>query len=178
MRTVVTIDGEDHAVEGEDVLAWSGRDPATAGSDAAAEVAADYVRANPRPEPDAQGAANVPARQRMALLRRLAAGPATRPELLRAMRDGAGWVGASDWRNRMDELRGHGQRGGGHTPLPIVHDERTGRYRLTEPFAALDDEHHTTLRGLLAHLRECPDAPQEAAVLLEELFPGLEDGSD
>jgi len=170
VRIRVEVDDDALSVEGEDVLAWVGRRPADDRSAAALarQHAHDYVRDNPRPEPDAQGAINVPARQRMALLRRLAAGPATRVELLAAMRGAAGYVGAHDWRNRLDELRGNGKRGGGHTPLPIEQDEDT--YRLTEPFPEVRHDVRDRLALLKAVARELDP---EAARLLEGLLPGL-----
>lgn len=172
MRVRVEVDGETLSVEGEDVLGWLGEHPDDdrAAAALARSHAADYVRDNPRPEPDAQGAVNVPARQRMALLRRLAAGPATRAELLSVMRDAAGYVGAYDWRNRFDELRGHGKRGGGHTPLPIAHDADTDTYRLSAAFPAIGREARETL-GLVSAIaaRVVPGARE----LLEGLVPGL-----
>jgi hypothetical protein len=172
VRIRVEVDGEAVNVEGEDVLAWLGERPED--DRAAARLArrhgADYVRDNPRPEPDAQGGVNVPARQRMALLRRLAAGPATRAELLAAMRAAAGYVGAHDWRNRYDELRGHGKRGGGHTPLPLAHDPATDVYRLTAPFPVVRADVRDRL-GLVKAVAGVLDA--EAAALLEGLLPGL-----
>lgn len=172
VRVRVEVDGEALSVEGEDVLGWLGEHPDDdrAAAALAREHAADYVRDNPRPEPDAQGAVNVPARQRMALLRRLAAGPATRTELLAVMRGAAGYVGAHDWRNRYDELRGHGKRGGGHTPLPIAHDAQADTYRLTAPFPAIGREAREAL-GLVAAIaaRVVP----EASAVLDGLVPGL-----
>lgn len=172
MRVRVEVDGAAVSVEGEDVLSWLGHRPDDdrAAAAEAREHAADYVRDNPRPEPDAQGAVNVPARQRMALLRRLAAGPATRVELLAAMRDAAGFVGAHDWRNRYDELRGHGKRGGGHTPLPLAHDPETDVYRLTDPFPVVRPDVRERL-GLVKAVAARLDP--EAAALLEGLLPGL-----
>ncbi len=143
-RLQVEVEGQRISVDVDDVLAWrelAPSDPVEARR-LAAEVAADYVVHNPRPTPDAQGGVNVPARQRMAMLRLLAAGPATKAELLATMRQAAGYVGGDDWRNRMDELRGRGQRGGGHTPLPIETgpDGAAETYRLTERFPALSPD--------------------------------------
>lgn len=173
MRIRVEVDGAAVSVEGEDVLAWLGAerpDDDRAAAALAREHGPDYVRDNPRPEPDAQGAVNIPARQRMALLRRLAAGPATRAELLAAMRDAAGYVGAHDWRNRYDELRGHGKRGGGHTALPIAHDESDDVYRLTSPFPVVRREVRDRL-GLVKAI--AAELDPDAAALLEGLLPGL-----
>lgn len=173
-RIKVTVDGRTVSVDRRDVLAWAGVDPPRGRRTAAAERhGPDYVAANPRPEPDAQGAVNVPARQRTALLRRLAAGPATRTQLLGVMRDAAGYVGGDDWRNRLDELRGRGRRGGGHTPLPIAHDEATDTYRLTESFALLDDGERAALarvKGLL-HAAGAPVRP--GRVLLDGMLPDI-----
>lgn len=172
MRIRVEVDGAGVSIEGEDVLAWLGERPDDdrAAAALAREHGADYIRDNPRPEPDAQGAVNVPARQRMALLRRLAAGPATRIELLAAMRDASGYVGGHDWRNRYDELRGHGKRGGGHTPLPLAHDVDTDVYRLTAPFPVVRSDVRDRL-GLVKAVAAAIDP--EAARLLEGLLPGL-----
>lgn len=176
MRVAAEIDGQQVWVEGEDVLGWRGLDPADPDARAASArtYAAAYVRAHPRPERDAQGAVNVPARQRMALLRRLAAGPASRAELLAAMRAGAGYVGASDWRNRMDELRGHGRRGGGHTPLPITHDEASDTYGMTASLPALSASQRDALalvKALLAAQGESLAAGRRA---LDDLLPDVE----
>lgn len=175
-RLRVEVDGTVRSLERDDVLAWAGLDPDATDPEDVRRAAEAYVRAHPRPEPDAQGGVNVPARQRMALLRRLAAGPATRTELLAAMRAAAGHVGGDDWRNRLDELRGRGKRGGGHAPLPIVVDEETDTYRLTEPFPTLSAHDRETVGRLKATLA---DHGQDAArVLLDALLPGLPEVRD
>lgn len=179
MKVKVDVDGQTVSVEGEDVLAWHDDAPKPAAGDGevARSWAAAYVRANPRPIPDAQGGVNIPARQRMALLRRLAAGPATKVELLEAMRSAAGYVGGDDWRNRYDELRGHGKRGGGHLPLPIEHDVDADTYRLVESFATLSESQ----RRWLAHAKAALDERLGAATtVLDGLLPdvGLTDDAE
>lgn len=172
-RLRIVIDGTSYSLDRDDVVAWAG-EHLDVGDEPASELeairrsATAYIRANPRPEPDAQGGVNVPARQRMALLRRLAAGPATRRELLAAMRSAAGYVGGDDWRNRSDELRGRGKRGGGHTPLPLV--EEDGRYRLTESFASLTARDRQLL-GRVKRLVLEADADPAISVVLDALFP-------
>ncbi len=174
MRIHVETDGGRVTVEGDDVLAWRGLEPEDAGSARALaeEHASTYVAAHPRPELDAQGAANIPARQRMALLRRLAAGPATRAELLATMRS-VGFVGGDDWRNRMDELRGRGKRGGGHTPLPLLHDEEDETYRLTESFAALTPHDREDLAQAKGVLDAAGGLAERGRVLLDALLPDV-----
>ncbi|MBW3663804.1 MAG: hypothetical protein KY469_11955 [Actinobacteria bacterium] len=171
MKVKAEVDGRTISVEGEDVLAWDGHGATGNGADTefARARAAAYVRANPRPDPDAQGGVNVPARQRMALLRRLAAGPASKLELLQAMRAAAGYVGGDDWRNRYDELRGHGKRGGGHLPLPIEHDELSDTYRLVESFAALSE----VQRRMLGHAKAALDGLGAATIVLDGLLPDI-----
>lgn len=173
-RIRVEVDGETHSVERADVLAWAGVDPERGRAGAVAEShATSYVRANPRPEPDAQGGVNVPARQRRALLRRLAAGPATKGELLSAMRDAAGYVGGDDWRNRMDELRGRGKRGGGHPALPIVRERETDTYRLAESFPVLSEADRLELGRVKAVLRSAGTPVGRGRVLLDGLLPDV-----
>lgn len=181
VRIKVQVDTDTYSVDRDDVLAWAGRDPdpGRATEEARAHAAA-YVRANPRPERDAQGAVNTPARQRRALLRRLAAGPATRTELLAVMRRAAGYVGGDDWRNRMDELRGRGRRGGGHPELAMVHDEPTDTYRLTESFPHLSEADRAELGRVKGLLRERGRLGR-GRVLLDGILPDvpaspLEDG--
>lgn len=175
-RLRVEVDGTVRSLERDDVLAWAGLDPGAAGPGDVGRAGEAYVRAHPRPGPDAQGGVNVPARQRMALLRRLAAGPATRTDLLAAMRTSAGYVGGDDWRNRLDELRGRGKRGGGHAPLPIAVDEETDTYRLTEPFPTLSARDRETVGRLKAALT---DGGEDAAlVLLDALLPGIAEVRD
>jgi hypothetical protein len=173
LRVEAEVGGETVVVEGEDVLGWRGLTRAEDRTGLARDLAAAYVAANPRPDKDAQGSANVPARQRLALLRRLAAGPATRHELLAAMRVAAGWVGASDWRNRLDELRGHGKRGGGHLPLPLEHDEDSDTYRLTAPFAAFSDEQRLDLALALGALDSLGGMAVGARTTLQGIAPDV-----
>ncbi|MFP5310135.1 MAG: hypothetical protein ACLGIR_11235 [Actinomycetes bacterium] len=172
MKVQVRVEGRTLSVEGEDVLRWKGLVAADDRVALAREHALAYVDAHPRPEKDAQGSANIPARQRLALLRRLAAGPADRHELLEAMRDAAGWVGASDWRNRTDELRGHGKRGGGHTPLPLEEDE-DGTLRLTEAFPAFSDEQRLDLSLALGALDHFGGAAAGARTTIQGIAPDV-----
>lgn len=176
-RLQFEMDGRRRSVELDDVVAWDGLDPTTLDAPEARRrlqsAAVAYVEAHPRPAPDAQGGVNVPARQRMALLRRLAAGPATRTELLAAMRAAAGYVGGDDWRNRMDELRGHGQRGGGHTPLPLVHDPATDTYRLTATFAELGPRAVAALGVAKAAVSALGEAGEAAREALDRLLPDV-----
>lgn len=174
-RLRVEIAGSEHSLDRDDVLAWAGRTDVDVADDLDA-LAEAYVGANPRPRPDAQGGVNVPARQRVALLRRLAAGPATRRDLLAAMRAAAGYVGGDDWRNRLDELRGRGKRGGGHAPLPIAHDAEADVYRLTEPFPAISAEDRATAGRLKALVADAGD--DAARALLDALLPGVPEVRD
>lgn len=175
-RLRVEVDGTVRSLERDDVVAWAAVAEAADAGDQLERAARAYVTAHPRPAPDAQGAVNVPARQRMALLRRLASGPATRLELLATMRAAAGYVGGDDWRNRLDELRGRGKRGGGHAPLPIEHDEHADTYRLTEPFPVLTDRDREVLGRLKATLADAGDHAPLA--LLDALAPGVAEVRD
>lgn len=174
-RVKVEVEGATITVDRQDLAAWAGAQDGRAVEGALGDLdtlrrsAAAYVRANPRPEPDAQGAVNVPARQRMALIRRLAAGPASRHDLLVVMRDAAGYVGGDDWRNRMDELRGRGKRGGGHTALPL--EEFEDGFRLVEPFPSLSASDREHLGRVLRLVGDSGD--EAAAVVLGALFPGV-----
>lgn len=177
-RVRVTVEGRPYSLEGDDVIGWLdvAEDRPVELTD---EILTAYVIANPRPAPDAQGAVNVPARQRMAMLRRLAAGPASRRGLLAAMRGAAGYVGGDDWRNRMDELRGAGQRGGGHTPLPIAHDPATDRYLLTETFPALGPSERDALGRLKAVLHDLDDGELALGrMVLNALLPDVPEVRD
>lgn len=165
------VDGTPVSLDADDVRAWAGTGlPTTELGD---EVLTAYVRANPRPARDAQGGVNVPARQRMAILRRLAAGPASRGELLAVMRAAAGYVGGDDWRNRMDELRGRGQRGGGHTPLPIEVDAATETYRFTESFPVLSSRERLALAQVKAALAGLGEQLELGRIVLDGLLPDV-----
>lgn len=176
-RLRVEVEGAVRSLDRDDVIAWAGLDERTADRDEElARSARAYVTAHPRPAADAQGGVNVPARQRMALLRRLASGPATRRELLATMRAAAGYVGGDDWRNRLDELRGRGKRGGGHAPLPIEHDEAADTYRLTEPFPTLSGPDREVLGRLKATVADAGD--HAAGALLDAIAPGVDEVRD
>lgn len=159
------------AVDGRDVAAWLGLPPAVDARDAGWAVrAAEYVDAHPRPA-DASSA-GVAAAQRIALLRRLAAGPASRGDLLAAMRT-VGWVGADDLENRLRDLRaGDSRAGSPHAGIPLRADG--DRYWLGEPFPALQEADRRALgfaKGMLQGL-DGP-LPRAAAAALERLVPGL-----
>ena len=164
----IVSDGQALAVDGRDVAGWRGR-AATAGtsfdgSDWQVD-AEDYVEANPR-------GGRVADAQRLALLQRLAAGPATTSELLAALRR-AGWVAASDLENRVRDLRGGGERGAGRTVA--VRIERDGEtWRLAEPLPALDAPSRRAL-GFAKSLVAQHGSPLAATAVqaLDGLLPGL-----
>jgi hypothetical protein len=89
------------------------------------------------------------------------------------MRAAAGYVGGDDWRNRLDELRGRGKRGGGHVPLPIAEDDETGTYRFTEPFPVLSPADRRTAGRAKRLVADHGD--EAARLLLEALLPGIEE---
>lgn len=154
------------SVDGRDAAAWAGRAWDESAPDLAV-TAADYVDANPR-----AGSAGIAAAQRVAILRRLAAGPATRSELLAAMR-AAGWVGADDFENRWRDLRAGDKRAA--SPLagvPLASDGT--HYWLTEPFPLLDEADRRAL-GFAKMMTERLDSPlaRQAGDALEGLLPGL-----
>src|SRR5687767_774921 len=92
-------------LDGRDVAAWAGRQwTGAAGSDWEV-VGEQYIAAHPR-------AARPSDAQRLALLRRLATGPATKTELLATLRT-TGYVGAADLENRLRELKAGDSRAGG-----------------------------------------------------------------
>lgn len=156
-------------VDGRDVAAWCetalAPDPH---DDAWRERAQRYVDAHPRP-----AGAGIAAAQRLALLRRLAAGPATRTELLAALRT-SGWVGASDLENRLRDLRASDRRAGpAQAGLPLDSDGE--RVWLAQPFPALEDGDVRALgfaKAMIAQL----DGPLAAAAsaALDHLLPGLD----
>lgn len=153
-------------VDGRDLAAWTGASgPAGEDDEAWREEASAYVAAHPRPE------AGLGQAQRLVLLRRLAAGPATTAELLAALRT-VGWVGASDLDNRLRELRGAG-RGGGRGGLDLR--TQAGRHWLASPLPALDGTQVRAIgfaKAMLAQL----DTPMAAAAAraLGEVLPGLD----
>jgi hypothetical protein len=167
-RIVTTRDGAEVSVDGRDVAAWAGRttppDPADDGWRA---DAADYVDTHPRP------AGSHAAAQRMAVLRRLAAGPARREELLAAMRDAAGWVGADDLENRLRDLKASDRRV--TTPAGGLALRTEGdRYWLAEPLAALDEQDRRAL-GFAKAMLGLLDGPlvEAASRALERVVPGI-----
>lgn len=152
-------------VDARDVASWHGQghtpDPADPGWN---ETAAAYVTAHPRPP------SGVTQAQRLGLLRRLAAGPATTSELLAALRT-AGWVGPADLDNRLRELRG-GRRGAGVGGLALR--SAGGRHWLTEPLPRLDDAQVRAI-GFAKAMTAGLDSPMAAAATraLDELLPGV-----
>lgn len=160
----VQVEGRSVVVDGRDVAQWEGR--AWSGTvDAAWRQAADrYVAEHPR-------AAGVAESQRLAIVRRLAAGPATRLELLALMRQ-AGYVGATDLENRIRDLRAGDSRAGGRAGLKIVGGD--DRYWFTEALPLLDAPDRRALgfaKTMVARL----DGPMamRAASAMERLLPGV-----
>ena len=155
---------EDLAVDGRDVAAWAGR-TWTGATDGEWPVLGErYVAEHPR-------AGRVGEGQRLALLRRLSAGPATRAELLAAMRR-AGYVGANDFENRLRDLRAGDTRAAGRARLPLEDDGE--HWWLTEPFAAIDDPDRRAL-GFARAMVDRLDGPMahRASVALQRLLPGV-----
>ncbi len=152
-------------VDARDLAAWTGVSAQPEGDDAVwREEASAYVAAHPRPGSGFSEA------QRLVLLRRLAAGPATSVELLAALRT-VGWVGASDLENRVRELRG-GSRGAGRGGLDLR--SQAGRHWLAAPLPALDDAQVQAIGFAQAMLTQL-DTPMAAAATraLGEVLPGL-----
>jgi hypothetical protein len=168
-RIRVRTDEGEVTVDARDVAAWGGITAAPVpGDEAWQERAARYVAAHPR----ADGSAGIAASQRLALLRRLAAGPATRIELLAAMRT-VGWVGGDDLDNRLRDLRA-GDRRAGPAQRGLALKQTDGPVRLTEPFPTLTDADTRALafaKTMVGGL----DGPlaQAATAALEGLLPGL-----
>jgi hypothetical protein len=166
-RIDVVVDGKSLGVDGRDVATWAQARAGVAGDDRDWVLrASEYVDEHPR------AAARTADSQRLAILRRLAAGPATRAELLAAMRT-AGWVGHQDLENRLRDLRGTDTRGGARAGRIDVHCEGE-RYWLTEPFALLDDADRRAL-GFAKAMLERLDGPMpvDATAVLDRLLPGL-----
>ena len=124
-----------------------------------------YIEAHPRTGRTSEA-------QRIALLRRLAAGPATRLELLAAMRRAAGYVKADDFENRMRDLRAGDSRGGGRTGLPI--EVQGEHWSLREPFPELSEADRRAL-GFAKSMIERLDGPMpmRASIALERMLPGV-----
>ena len=169
-RVDIVVDGNALSVDGRDVADWSGGRGTPDGADPVwRERAAEYVAGNPRPL--GVQAAGVAAAQRLALLRRLAAGPASRRELLATLRR-AGWVGPSDLENRLRELRRADRRGRGGEGVPLSSEGE--RYWLAEPFPDLDEASQRAL-GFAKTIVRRLDGPlaDAASAALERLLPGL-----
>lgn len=157
--------GQTLRVDGRDVAAWRGSAWSPDRPPNRRDIE-DYIEAHPRP---ALGAARVAASQRLALMRRLAAGPASTTELLAGLRQ-VGWVGASDLENRLREVSGRGGRGA--LGLPMV--QGGGRYELKEPFAYLDPSDRSAL-AFAKSLLNGFDSPLAAAAVdaLDRLVPAV-----
>ena len=163
----VAVSGAVHVVDGRDVSAWSGR-AWTGKPDTQWLVDAErYVTEHPRRGRTADA-------QRMAILRLLAAGPASRADLLAGMRT-AGYVGADDLENRLRDLRAKDTRAAGRNGLALVSDG--GRYWFSEPFALLDDPARRAL-GFARAMVDRLDGPMatRASTALERLLPGVTAG--
>jgi len=158
----ITVEGREVQVDAADVRDWRGLEP---GAPLDAEDVRAYVTAHPRE------AAQRALPQRLALLRRLAAGPATRVELRRALRT-VGWVGAADLDNRLRELSGSTTRTApGLRPQVVITAEQV---RLAEPFPDLDADGHRALAFARALLVDTPDPmAQRAVAALDGLLPDL-----
>lgn len=172
-RLQAAADGRVVAVDGRDVAAWCGAaGPPDPGDQAWGERATAYVAAHPR-----AASAGVAPGQRLALLRRLAAGPASLGELLATLRTAVGWVGADDLENRLRDLRGGDRRAGeAHTGLPL---RREGdRVWLAEPFPLLDEDDRRALGFTKAMIGQL-DVPlaASASATLEHLLPGVAPGA-
>lgn len=160
----ITIGGTPVVLDGRDVASWAGR-TWTGEVDAAWEVDGErYVTEHPR----AKGTAEA---QRIAVLRRLAGGPARRGDLLAAMRV-AGYVGASDLENRLRDLRAGDTRAGGRSGLAVAGDGE--RWWLTEPFPLLEDPDRRAL-GFAKAMVDRLDGPMStrASTALQRLLPGV-----
>ena len=156
---------EHTTVDGRDVADWAGRAWTGAIDENWVELGERYVRAHPR----APG--GVAEAQRLAMVRRLAAGPAGRSELLSTMRS-AGYVGAADFENRMRDLRAADSRAAGRSGLDVQSDGVT--WWLPEPFALLGDADRRALgfaRAMVGRL----DGPlaTRAMVAMDRMLPGV-----
>lgn len=170
-RIRVEIGGRTVAVDGRDVRAWAGLSaPPDADDPQWVRQAEAYLEAHPRPAEDTQ--AGIAAAQRLALLRRLAAGPATRGELLEAMR-GAGWVAGDDLENRLRDLRASDRRAGNpRAGLQVC--AQGERYWLAEPFPLLAEADRHALGFAKAMIdRLASPLAASASRALERLVPGL-----
>ena len=152
-------------VDARDVAAWFGIAwTGTADSDWRVR-GEQYVADHPR-------SARTGDAQRLALLRRLAAGPATRLELLAAMRGAAGYVGANDFENRLRDLRATDTRAEGRAGIDIEDDGE--RWWLCEPFPSLEQPDRRAL-GFAKSMVEQLDGPMalRASSALERMLPGV-----
>lgn len=151
-----------------DAAAWAGRrEPLDPNDEDDRVLAEDYITAHPRPS------SGIPQAQRLALVRRLAAGPATTRDLLEALRQ-VGWVAASDLTNRLRELRRDpaNRRGAGAAGLDLVEDG--GTVRMSTPLPMLDTTQAHAL-GFAKAVTGQLDGPMAdaAARALDHLLPGI-----
>ena len=152
------------ALDGRDVAAWAGRHW-TGDADPDWQLLGEqYLAAHPRSARPSEA-------QRLAMLRRLAAGPATKTELLAALRT-TGYVGAADLENRLRELKAGDTRAGGRVGPTVVIDGV--QVRLTGPFPALDDPDRRAL-GFAKSMITRLDGPlaTRASAALDRLLPGV-----
>ena len=152
------------ALDARDVAAWAGI-PWPGQPDAAWTVRGEqYIAEHPRSGRSSEA-------QRVALLRRLAAGPADKLELLATLRT-VGYVGANDLENRLRELKAGDTRAGGRSGLAITAE--ADLVTMTEPFAALDDADQRAL-GFAKTMVDRLDGPMatRASAALERLLPGV-----
>ena len=170
-RIPVPLESRTVQVDGRDVATWSGTGrPPDARDQGWTERTTAYVEAHPR-----AASAGIAGAQRLAILRRLAAGPATTVQLLAAMR-AVGWVGANDLDNRLRDLRAADSRSGAALVGLDVRIEE-GQYRLGEPFPTLSEADRRALgfaKAMVAQL----DGPLAAgaSAALEHLLPGVAAG--
>ena len=160
----VEVEGRTVVLDGRDVAQWEGR-TWTGAVDGSWQQAADrYIAEHPR-------AAGVAESQRLAIVRRLAAGPATRGELLALMRQ-SGYVGATDLENRVRDLRAGDSRAGGRSGLKISGGD--DRYWFTEALPLLDAPDRRAL-GFAKTMVGRLDGPMamRAASAMERLLPGV-----
>lgn len=166
---VVEREGARIRLDGRDVAAWSGR-TWTGAVDADWRVTGErYLAGHPRSGGHAEA-------QRLALLRRLAAGPAARDELLAALRT-VGYVAAADLENRLRDLKAGDSRAAGRSGLAVARDGE--RWWLTDPFPLLDPADRRAL-GFAKGMVERLDSPMatRASTALDRLLPGVATGDD
>lgn len=169
-----SLNGRPVSLDGADVADAMGLHGLPNPDDDAWRLAAErYVAEHPRA---GGGGHAVAGAQRMAVLRRLAAGPADRTDLRRALRS-AGWVGSSDLSNRLRELRATDSRSA-RSRMPLAIRDDGHRIALTGPFALLDDDRREALafaRSVVGRIDSALAA--QAVVVLDEMVPDLADAT-